>query len=231
MVSQSDFIMTEGLRLHHLCLWQNISRGYEGWGLKLESENKSYVSMSLTKTNQASTAVQSDCLEKPLQPTSTARFQAVHPLCWPSRMREWCFTGLHTCASSIHSSQGTVSFRRTTCFIVLDQSMMSGWRFVFWNLPIEVNCHLPVVCHIEGLCNPNLLACLLPWPEDPDEARTFDLECFFTSYLPPIPRPASCTYIYNIFSYLIFYLSFLICRACHLCFFICYEPIYVGRKS
>ena len=64
---------------------------------------------------------------KPLQPTSTDRFQAFHPFCWLSRMNSWYFVHLRSCAS-ILSSQGTVNSISTTCLVLLDQRTISGLR-------------------------------------------------------------------------------------------------------
>ncbi len=75
-------------------------------------------------------ALQSDCPGNPLQPTSTGRFQALQPLCWLSEMRDWYFPNLRSCASSILSSQGTVSSIRATCLVAWDQSTISGRRLV-----------------------------------------------------------------------------------------------------
>ena len=75
-------------------------------------------------------ALQSDYPAKPLQLTSTGRFQAFHPFCWLSKMSAWYFFSICSCSSSILSSQGTVSSIRTTCLVPLDQRTILGLVWV-----------------------------------------------------------------------------------------------------
>jgi len=75
-------------------------------------------------------ALHSDCPAKPLLPTSTGRFQVSHLCCLHSSINAWYLAFFLSCASSILSSHGTVSSRRTIYFVILDSSKISGRSFV-----------------------------------------------------------------------------------------------------
>jgi len=75
-------------------------------------------------------ALHSDCPAKPGLPTSTGRFQVFNLCCLHASINAWYLALFLSCASSILSSHGTVSSRRTICFDILDSSKISGLSFV-----------------------------------------------------------------------------------------------------
>lgn len=64
----------------------------------------------------------------PWHSTSTGKFQARHPNCWHSWMLGWCFPGFLSWATSMLSSHGTASSRRTICFAAPDHRTMTDLR-------------------------------------------------------------------------------------------------------
>ena len=75
-------------------------------------------------------ALQRDRAAKPLQPTSIGTHQARHPRLRHSSTKLPYLARFLSFASSMRSSQGTVSSSRTTCFVESENRTMSGLRVV-----------------------------------------------------------------------------------------------------
>ena len=63
---------------------------------------------------------------KPLQPTSNGSQCVFQPLSWHASTSSWCFMRFLALASSMRSSQGTVSSSMINCFVDPDVMIMSG---------------------------------------------------------------------------------------------------------
>ncbi|KAH3736830.1 hypothetical protein DPMN_043404 [Dreissena polymorpha] len=79
---------------------------------------------------KAPSAFHTDCAGKPLHHTSTGKIQVVYPLFLHISASSWYFDRFLSFASSVLSSQGTVSSRSIIFFGAVDQMTNSGHRFV-----------------------------------------------------------------------------------------------------
>lgn len=90
--------------------WQRIQHPGSCWPplnslpLVLPQLHICWILLTMTSIPNSSSVLQSDCPAKPLQLTSTGRFQAFHLFCWHLRQGLDIFFILRSCTSSVLSS-------------------------------------------------------------------------------------------------------------------------------